>query len=137
MTTSRQRQIASLLGLDISNDSKRVASAKILDSVFTAIYPEKQQHHNSPEQIDFAKSLGIYVEDDTRNIISARISDELETRNLNAIQSLGLSRGDKVRVNRHGTEGVYEISSIASNHRLWFKGGCGKGAWPTQVIEKI
>lgn len=137
MANTDQIEIAQKLGLDVSNDSERVAAARIEERIFHAIHPNKELADPSEKQIEFAKSLGIEIGANSRLVISAKITDELESRNIEAINNLGLTSGDEVIINEYGHEKSYTISSIGSDYRLWFKGGMGHGAWPTQVVAKV
>jgi hypothetical protein len=137
VANTNQIEIAQKLGIDVSGDSERVAAALIEDYVFYAIYPGREKLEPSEKQIEFAKSLGIKIKSDSILIISAQITDELEKQNIEAINNFGLSASDEVTINEHGYVCSYTISSIAKNYRLWFKGGNGRGAWPTQIIAKV
>jgi hypothetical protein len=142
--TPFQKQIAAVLGIDISHDTKRVAAARIRTFIGPAIFSKAAQYTATERQIDFARSIGLEVDGDSSLVASAKIADELYIRNKTALANLQLQPGDRVRV-RHQVEFAAEIqewveedviSSIQPNCRIMFKGGKGRGAWPTQV-EKI
>lgn len=137
MISPEQKEVAEKLGLKIDGDSKRVAAAKILDAVHSAIYFKEPYPEITARQIDFAKSLSVYDPHDSRSVLSAKIEDALEINNIRIINELNLKAGDTVVVERFGTEREFVISSIGKNQRIWFKGGNGQGAWPSQVKEKI
>ena len=135
-----QKEIASRLGLDVSNDSYDVAAAKIMDQVALAVkhFPPKP---SSTEQRKYAKSLNLAVAKDSMRVASARISDALADKNAKALSRLKLKKGDKViHTEKYDYgEGLqtntseHIVSSIGSNGRVYFKGvGC-QGAWPSQL----
>ena len=136
MANVKQIEIAEKLGFDVTDDSKRVAAARIEDFLFEVIYPDGKYKEASERQVEYANSLGIKKETDSGIIISALIEDELEKQNIEAINNLKLSAGDEVVINEYGFEKTYIISSIGKNYRMWFKGGNGRGAWPSKVISK-
>jgi hypothetical protein len=144
MPTENQFRIAEKLGIDINADTEAVAAARILTSIAEAIGDLRSAAKASERQIAFARSLGINVSTDSSAIASAKISDVLYLKNREALDRLNLKPGDAVRkrskfvANGEMKELVEEavISSIQPNLRIFFKGGNGRGAWPTD-IEKI
>jgi len=141
--TDEQNRIAAALGLNVSGDSESIAAARILDVVAVAV------GHSGPraatiKQIEFARALGLDAGEDTLRVASARIDDELRRRNVAAIERLKLEPGDRVlkrsmvTINGEQREWTHEyvVSSIRPNTRVFFKGGNGQGAWPTQ-LEKL
>jgi hypothetical protein len=142
--TAFQKQVAASLGIDISSETREVAAARIHTFVGPAIHSKAAQYAASERQIDFAKALGLDVTADSSLVASAKIGEELFVRNKAALEKLQLKPGDRVSV-RHQFEFAGEmrewveefvISSIQPNGRIMFKGGNGRGAWPTQV-EKV
>lgn len=144
MTTQRPSQeqiaLAGSLGLDIESDTFDVAAARLLDSVATAIGHEPVEQ-SSERQRAFAASLGQNVAADSKRVASAKIGEALFAKNQDAIASLHLKPGDRVvRVEHFEFDGEmrtveqeFVISSIQPNGRVFFKGGNGQGAWPTQL----
>jgi hypothetical protein len=133
MANQTQLNIAKKLGIKINNDSETMAAARIHDYVYEAINPTKEKFITSEEQLDLAKSLGIKLVTNSSLIAFAQLSEKLDQINIEAIKKLKLSPGDEVTINNGN---VYVISSIGKNYRLWFKGGNGYSAWPTEVISK-
>ena len=96
---------------------------------------------STERQRDYAESLGVAVRTDTQRVASAKIADALFERNSEALAALDLVPGDRVvRTVRfehdgetHVKEQEFVVSSIHTNGRIYFKGGQGQGAWPTQV----
>lgn len=135
-----QTQLAKLVGLDVGGDSFDVAAARLLDAVAPALGYEPAEP-SSDRQRSFAESLCCDVTSDSKRVASAKIGDALFTKNQEAIVALALKPGDRVvRVNQFEFEGElrsleqeYVISSIQPNGRVFFKGGNGQGAWPTQL----
>jgi len=142
--TDFQRQIAAALGIDITNDTREVAAARIHTFVGPAILSKVAEYTASERQIEFASALGLTVDTDSSLVASAKIADELFIQNKAALEQLQLKPGDRVRVHQQfefageQREWVEEfvVSSVQPNGRIMFKGGNGRGAWPTQV-EKI
>ena len=139
-TSQDQIALAGLLGLDIKADTFDVAAARLMDAVATAIGHEPPEQ-SSERQRAFAASLGHNVTADTKRVASAKIGEALFTKNQDAIASLHLKPGDRViRVEHFEYDGEmrtveqkFVVSSIQPNGRVFFKGGNGQGAWPTQL----
>lgn len=135
-----QADLAKLVGVDVAGDSFDVASARLLDAVAVALGYEPTEP-SSDRQRSFAASLGCDVTNDSKRVASAKISDALFAKNQEVIAALALKAGDRVvRVHQFEFEGElrtleqeYVISSIQPNGRVFFKGGNGQGAWPTQL----
>ena len=140
MHTSAQAALAKLIGVDINADSADIAAARLLDAVAIAVGHEPPEP-SSERQRKFALSLGCNVNSDSRRVASAKIGETLHARNQEAIISLDLEPGDRVlRTTRFEFDGEtrtlehdFVISSVQPNGRIFFKGGNGQGAWPTQL----
>lgn len=140
MRTADQEQLARALGVDISGDSFDVAAARLMDVVAVSVGHEPAEPA-SERQMQFAQSLGCAVAGDTKRVASAKIGEALLARNRQAIVSMNLKPGDRVirtiQFEYGGelrtTENEFVISSIQNNGRVFFKGGNGQGAWPTQL----
>jgi hypothetical protein len=73
-----------------------------------------------------------------------KIDERLSKINNKILSELNLNPGDNVIVKttfeidgeQHEYEKEYVVSSIGKNQRVYFKGGKGQSAWPSQ-IEKI
>ena len=138
-----QKSLAASLGIDISGDSYDVAAAKLLDAVAAAVGFEPPES-SSERQRAFASSLGHNVVSDSKRVASAKIGDALLARNQAAIAALHLRPGDHVvRTEHFELEGEmrsisqeFIVSSIQPNGRVFFKGGNGQGAWPTQLTKR-
>lgn len=138
-----QIALAGSLGLCISTDTFDVAAARLLDAVAPAI-GHKPSEQSSERQRAFAASLGQNVATDTKRVASAKIGDALFAKNQEAISFLCLKSGDSVvRMRRFEFDGEIQtleqefvVSSIQPNGRVFFKGGNGQGAWPTE-LKKI
>src|SRR6266542_1581770 len=96
--TDFQRQIAAALGIDIANDTREVAAARIHTYVGPAILSKAAEYTASERQIEFASDLGLTVDTDSSLVASAKIADELFVRNKAALERLQLKPGDRVRV---------------------------------------
>ena len=138
--TESQRSLAALLSVDLAGDTFDSAAARLLDAVSTSVGLEPQEPA-SERQKAFAKSLGAVLESESKRVASAIIGQLLHERNQEAIARLQLSAGDwVVRTQRieiegetHILEQEFVISSVQPNGRVFFKGGNGQGAWPTQL----
>lgn len=135
-----QLHLANALGIDVSADTFDVAAARLLDGVASAIGYEPATP-SSERQRAFAESLGYDVTLDSKRVASAKIGEALLANNQGAIKSLNLQAGDRViRVTQfehagelQSFEQEFVISSIQPNGRVFFKGGNGQSAWPTQL----
>jgi hypothetical protein len=127
----KQKIIAAKLGIHIDHKSFDIAAAQILDAIRPAITKNLKDNSVTQKQIDFAKSLGLDVTNDSRAVASARISDALNENNQKLINEWGLTPGKHVRWKKWKREMV--ISSIAQNGLLWFKGGNGYCAFPSEI----
>jgi hypothetical protein len=135
-----QLQLAEALRISIADDTFDVAAARLLDAVARAIGYEASDA-SSERQRAFAESLGRDVSSDSKRVASAKIGEALLERNRAAIVSLDLQPGDHVvRVQHFEYEGAvrtleqeFIVSSLQPNGRVFFKGGNGQGAWPTQL----
>lgn len=138
--STEQIAIAGRLGLDVRADSSDVAAARIYDAVAVALGHEPLAP-STERQRDFASSLGCDVSADSQRTASAKIGELLQDRNERAIAELDLKPGDRVvRVHRFEHDGQWQtleqefvVSSIQPNGRIFFKGGNGQGAWPSQI----
>ena len=138
--SQEQLQLANLLGLNLAADTFDVAAAQLLDKIAAAIGHEPPEQ-SSERQQSFAASLGLDVTTDSKRVAGAKIGDALYTKNQEAIASLNLQPGDRViQVTQFEYEGKlrsleqeFVVSSIQPNGRVFFKGGNGLGAWPTQL----
>ena len=141
--SQNQIALAGLLNLNIAADTYDVAAARLLDAVAEAIGHEPPEQ-SSERQRAVATSLGHDVSVDSKRVASAKIGEALFAKNQDAITSLGLKPGDRViRVERFEYDGEmrtleqeFVISSIQPTGRVFFQGGNGQGAWPTQ-LKKI
>lgn len=138
--TPQQHKLAGLLSVSLVADSLDTAAARLLDAAAEALGFEPAQP-SSARQRAFAESLGANVDQDSKRVASAKIGDLLHELNRNVIIDLDLKPGDRVtrtrRFEYENEERVFEqefvVSSIQSNGRVFFKGGNGQGAWPTQL----
>jgi len=142
--TEDQKRIAALLGVNVADDSQRVAAARIREVVESAIHPGAHYRPATEPQIEFAESLGLVVKGDSLWVCSAKISDRLQELNQAALERLQLKPSEMVRVTttfqvggeQHSETRVVQVSSIGKNGRIYFKGGAGASAWASQ-LERI
>lgn len=136
-----QVKLAALLQIDLSGDCESVAAARLQDAFAPALLA-RAATLASVRQIEFGASLGLDLSRDTLRVASAKIDRALYYRSLVALRTLDLRSGDRV-IKRdtyemngkvHVLEHEFVVSSIDPNSlRVWFKGGNGQGAWPTQL----
>ena len=129
--TDFQKDLAHRLGIAIDETSFAVASAQLAVILAPAIWQKPDSGPATSKQVAYAATLCIDVSGDAKRVASARIQVRQDERNRKLIDEMGLAAGVVVFSNEHHREMV--ISSIASNGRLWFKGGNGSGAFPHQV----
>ena len=140
VASDSQKELARALGIELSDQTEAVAAAFLHDAVARAILDEPRQPSTSNQRV-FAGSLNLDVGADSRRVASARIREARDSRNRDALQALQLAPGDRVvriqtfEIDRvtHFDEREFIVSSIGPNHRVFFKGGQGQGAWPTQL----
>lgn len=136
----KQQELANLLGISISEDTPDIAAARLIDQIAEAIGYEPREDSTS-KQREFAASLGQDVGADSKRVASAKIGEALFCKNQDAIAALSLHPGDRViRVSQFEHNGELQfferefiVSSIQASGRVFFKGGNGQGAWPTQL----
>lgn len=117
-----------------------MAAARLLDAVSEAVGLPPSEPSTKSQQ-SFAKSLGEDISKESKRVASAIIGDALFTHNQARLKELKLKPEDRViRTDRfeHGgiireVEKEFVVSSIHPSGRIYFKGGKGEGAWPTQV----
>lgn len=142
--TEEQKKIASLLSIDISTDSQKIASARIREVVEPAINPDVGYRSPTQSQIELAQKLGLDISGDSLWVGYAKISEKLDELNQEAMERLQLQPGDWVKHTHfveyegkhHRMQKKYQVSSIGRDGKVYFKGGNGNCAWPTQ-LEKI
>ena len=130
-----QRRIGKKLGVNVGEDTWRIAAAKIKDYILPAIAePTKRKCFKkaTERQRIFASELGLRGKNCSKGVISAKIKDRLEEINGKALRKLKLKNGDKVYLKNNKQQ--YVVSSVGSNGRIYFKGGC-MGAWPSQIYK--
>lgn len=141
-TSEAQAALARLLDIDVTSDAFDVAAARLLDAVASAIGFEPAEPSSERQRL-FAASLGCEVSDDTKRVASAKIGEALYVKNQEAIAALSLKAGDRVvRTEHFEFDGEmrtisqeFVVSSIQPNGRVYFKGGNGQSAWPSQLSK--
>jgi hypothetical protein len=133
--TDEQKKVAELLGIDISDDSLVVAAARIRDVVEPAIRPGTEYRPATDKQLKHAESLGIEVAGDSLWVCWAKINEKLRELNQEARERLQLIPGMYVWVidEKVNERRIMQVSTIGKNGRVYFKGGGGASAWPTQL----
>jgi len=142
--TEEQLVLGKRLGLDLSQDTKAVAAARILDVVGSAIGDVPRYDKPTDKQIAFAESLGIDVTKCSFRVAFAMIQDACLEQEKKAVERMSLKPGDKVlrerELERDGQvytlKREYIVSSIRDDGFVYFKGiGCECG-WAS-TLRKI
>lgn len=139
--TDFQLELAEWLGVDVEDSTRWVAAARLEDAVSPAIEPDEEIEPVSERQRQLADELGLNVEDETSRVAYAKIGEEYYRRNKRALEESGLEPGDRVRKKFEFKRGdevhvfhrEYTVSSIGDDLKVYFKGGGGKQAWPTEL----
>jgi hypothetical protein len=142
--TAEQRRIAAALGISLEGDSQSVAAARLADAVWPALHPGTEVRPATDRQRAFAESLGVALDGGSFAVCSARIDEELFRRNQERLGELALQPGDRVIKAERFTIGgqivennrEFVVSSIGRDLRVYFKGGNGYGAWPSQLTKQ-
>ena len=139
--TTLQLELATKLGVDVAKASAAVAAALIREAVAVAIGEPAAASPSSERQRAFAEALGINVHEKSRVVASVMIDEALFQRNSEVLAKLKLRPGDKVlkrhrvevsgEVHEYTTEAI--VSSVQPSLRVFFKGGNGRGAWPSEL----
>ena len=142
--TSEQMRVASLLGVCVERDTAAVAAARIEDAVALAILPSHPPSPATESQVNFGIGLGLQLAGESKRVASAMIDDQRQRLNADAIEQLDLKPGDRVikrteitfEGQRHILEEEHIVSSVGENTlRVYFRGGNGRGAWPTELTK--
>ena len=136
-----QIRLAAFLGIDIASDTELVAAARIEDFVAPAIHPGGSPRAATERQIELGDSISVDLRGDSARVASARLSEELFKLNKAAAAELDLHPGDRVIQRLNGQvrgrdvvcDQEFVVSSVGKNFRVWFKGGNGRSAWPTEI----
>ena len=137
-----QKKVATLLCINISDDSRRVAAARIHDVVDAAIDPGAKDRSPTESQLKLAEQIGIAIAKDSYRVSFAKIADKLDELNEEAMSRMQLKPGDQVifaehcSMNEELQDLVYTISSIGRNGKVYFKDTTNNGqAWPAQLTK--
>lgn len=125
--SKKQAELASLIGIQLKDESVTMAAAKIRNAIFYEIYPDEEKREATENQLSFINELGLKPISKDFLIASAQINEEVTKLNIRAINEFKLKSGVNILVSKFGEEREYIISSISDNYRIWFKGGQGQG----------
>lgn len=134
MVSEKQVAFGRKIGLDLSNCTIGVATAKIEDSIDHNFWG-KELGKPTDKQIELAAKFGYEISGETRRVGSAVIDDILQQLNLESIEEQNLKAGDIVKNKWDQLQQEYVISSIQENGLIFFKGGNGKKAWARNLIK--
>ena len=141
--TTKQKEVAEKLGLDISGVSERAAAARIRDALAEVILERVHSPTPTSPQIEFARSLGLDVARDSFRVAFAKIRDCLEDENARAIREMDLRPGVEVELAYEMDMGgkmkrfrdKFIISSIHQSGRVYFKKTTGHFAYALSLIH--
>jgi hypothetical protein len=127
--TEYQKRLAALLNLDISNDSRRLAAARIHDAVQPAIEPQSVLRRPTDPQKVCARDLGIDFRRETFRTCFARIADELDRRTAALRRRYRITPGMPVLVAVRHFEGTRQL--IRLQHAILGTPGKNAGLTPS------
>jgi len=145
--TDEQHQLATKVGMTLEDEPRAVAAALLEDHLEPAIWGT-----NPPDATDrqrqFLRRLGFRRAEHqglTRRVASAWINHLLTLQDIHHLNQLQLKRNDAVIVRRvtelEGTRleslEYRQVSSIAADGLLYFKGGNGKCARVQRVTKAL
>jgi hypothetical protein len=134
--TPEQRELASQVGLRLSDRHPRVVAAALLRRAFrkplslkTGVITASQDEFLEELAREFRRRC---PECESSDEASAWIQYFLVKRRLQSLKKLRLKKGDLVAVTSSGKRGVEEVASIGLDGRVYFKGGRAK-SWPDRL----
>ena len=132
-----QKELAAKLGIDISRDSHRVATARIQEAVHPAISSKPEAPTVTPEQIHLAWKYRLHVDGDSRRVAAAKIQDRREQLSRKLVREMGLKPGDRMVFKIDLVNGIVDpkticvVRRIGDNGVIYFQGR--RRAWPDQL----
>jgi hypothetical protein len=134
--TPRQHQLASIAGITLPQNMPQLIAAARLQTALGADIGSTNQFDINEGREDILAELEtptfrITTPPENRVEADAWIAFLRLKRREQALQNLELMAGDIVEVD--GTDQAYEVSSIGSDGRVYFKGNGNRGAWPDQL----
>jgi len=136
LVTAAQQQLASVAGVSLSSTLPRLVAAARLKTALPSeldVEPSNPCAEYQQRLIDALKEPGESVDSpaDAREA-DAWIAFLRLKRRARSLQNMALHSGDIVERDSHGG-GLGEVSSIADNGCIYFRGGGGVRAWPDAV----
>jgi hypothetical protein len=134
--TTRQHQLAAIAGIAVPQDMPQLVAAARLQAALGADIGSTDEFNVDEVRQDIlaaleTPTLRITTPPEDRTEADAWIAFLRLKRRQQALENLKLMAGDIVEVD--GADQVYEVSSIGSNGRVYFKGSTSGGAWPDQL----
>src|ERR1044071_8520850 len=134
--TDKQRELALLAGIDVPDTLPELVAAARLQNAFAEYLHLEPAARCSDEQRALIEQLsaahGIPCSTDDRREASAWIRFLRLRGRQQALERVQVESGDIVDI-LDSDEEIAEVSSIASDGRIYFKGGMGHGAWPDRI----
>jgi hypothetical protein len=136
LVTAAQHQVASVAGISLASNLPRLVAAARLKTALPSeldVEPSKPCADYQHRLIDELKEPGEFVDSpaDAREA-DAWIAVLRLKRRARCLEDLALNCGDIVEMDSHGGR-IGEVSSIADNGCIYFRGGGGVRAWPDAV----
>ena len=134
--TTRQHQLAAIAGIALPQDLPQLVAAARLQAALGADIGSTEEFDVDEVRQDIlaalaTRTLRVTTPPEDRTEADAWIAFLRLKRRQQALENLELMAGDIVELD--GADQVYEVSSIGSNGRVYFKGSTSGGAWPDQL----
>ncbi|MER7642718.1 hypothetical protein [Streptomyces sp. NPDC126522] len=145
--TAAQLRVAEAIGLPLAGSEPQMVAAAMLEDYLKPLIRGVPPQEATDRQVDFLAELGYagIVEGVSANLASSWIDYHLTLLNITALSQMKFQRGDSVAMIRDCVDvstgeilpdtRVWVISSIDRRGRVHFKGGGGRGAWPSQLYR--
>jgi hypothetical protein len=135
-TTTRQHQLATIAGIALPQNLPQLVAAARLQAALGADIGSTDEFDVDQVQQDIlaaleTPTLRVTTPPEDHTEADAWIAVLRLKRRQQALENLELMAGDIVELD--GADQVYEVSSIGSNGRVYFKGSTRGGAWPDQL----
>lgn len=133
--TQPQQEFAALLDLIIEPTTPQLVAAAVLTDASEPFIHGTCPRPASEAQLGFLRSLHRErsFKNVTARVASAWIDYYLAERSVRLLHELRPQRGNVVRRIESATETHVTVSSIGANGRVYFMGGGGHGAWPSEL----
>jgi hypothetical protein len=144
-TTASQQRVAEAVGLRLDGAEPQLVAAAMLEDYLKPLIRAVTPKEATVRQVELLIDLGHpgRLEGISANAASAWIDYHLTSLNIAILKQMELKRGDPVAITQDYVDAltgeiitnprIWVISSIDRRGRVHFKGGGGRGAWPSQL----